>query len=266
MLRFFSLASGSSGNCIFVGSDNCNLLVDAGISSKRIVAGLAEHFIQPESVSAILITHEHSDHVNGLPVFLKKYPTSVYATEGTIRAIKKSPAGAKIPPELFHPIDLTERLTFGDIEVECCGTSHDAACPVAFSFLCEGCKVGMATDLGCITPGIVKHLSDARILYLESNYDRYMLLAGSYPYSLKQRIMGDRGHLSNEDSARLLLHVMNEKLRYIMLAHLSKENNMPDLALLTIKNELDGAWNYDCPRPRLMVAPRDVPSELIELT
>ena len=240
MVRFFSLASGSSGNSIYVGTDQVGVLVDAGISAKKLEGFLLSKFIRPEELSGILITHEHTDHIGGLPVFLKRYPVPVFATTG-------------------------EEITFADITAKVCGISHDARDPVAYSFVAEGHKIGMATDLGCITPEIVKHLSDAELLYLESNYDRYMLLAGSYPYPLKQRIMGERGHLSNEDSARLVSHVLSEKLRCIVLAHLSKENNVPDLALITMKNELDGAWNYDIPKPRLIVAPRDVPMDVITL-
>lgn len=262
-MKFFSLASGSSGNSIYLGTQSCNLLVDAGISAKRICGYLQTEWIQPESLDAVLITHEHSDHTMGLAVFLKKYRIPVYASAGTIRAIRRSSALADLPAELFHTVNADSELRFGDVTVRCCGISHDAAEPVAFSFTDGTHKIGMATDLGCITPEVVRHLSDSEILYLESNYDRYMLLAGSYPYALKQRIMSNLGHLSNEDSARLVSHVLHEGMKAIVLAHLSKENNMPDLALLTMKNELDGAWNYDNPKPRLIVAPRDVPMEAL---
>ncbi len=264
-MDFFSLASGSSGNCIYLASGETRLLIDAGISAKRMEGYLLSNFIQPESIAAILITHEHSDHVCGLKVFLKKHPLPVYATAGTIRGIKAQKGNETIPDELFHVIKPGDSFTIDSVQVNVCVTSHDANGSVAYSFLAEGKKVAMATDLGCITPEIVSHLSAADILYLESNYDRYMLLAGSYPYHLKQRIMGERGHLSNEDSARLVAHVLQEKLRYIILAHLSKENNVPDLALITMKNELDGAWNYDSPKPRLMVAPRDIPMEVLTI-
>lgn len=261
-MKFFSLQSGSSGNAIYLGTQSCNLLVDAGISAKRICESLQKEWIQPESLDAILITHEHSDHTCGLAVFVKKYRIPVYASAGTIRAIRNTVL-KDLPEELFHTVRPGQELRFGDVAVNCCCIMHDAAEPVAYSFTDGTHKIGMATDLGCITPDVVRHLSDSEILYLESNYDRYMLLAGSYPYSLKQRIMSDSGHLSNEDSARLVSHVLHEGMKAIVLAHLSKENNMPDLALITMKNELDGAWNYDTPKPRLIVAPRDVPMEAI---
>ncbi len=264
-MKFFSLSSGSSGNAIYLGTQSCNLLVDAGISAKRICAYLQTEWIQPESLDAILITHEHSDHTAGLAVFMKKYRIPVYASRGTIQAIRRMSTLSDIPADLFHCINPGDELRFGDVTVQCCGISHDAAEPVAFAFTDGVHKIGMATDLGYITPDVVKHLSDSEVLYLESNYDRYMLLAGSYPYTLKQRIMSDRGHLSNEDSARLVSHVLHEGMKAIVLAHLSKENNMPDLALITMKNELDGAWNFDNPKPRLLVAPRDVPMEALIL-
>ena len=264
-MDFFSLASGSSGNCIYVGANDDCVLVDAGISAKKMEGFLLAHMIQPERLHGILITHEHSDHISGLPVFLKKHPVPVYATKETLQVIQHNCDCNKVDFSLFHCIDPCDCLQFGSLTVHCCGISHDAYNPVAYAFEAGGRKIGMATDLGCISPDIVRHLSDSDVLYLESNYDRYMLLAGSYPYSLKQRIMGDKGHLSNEDSARLVSHVLHERLRYIILAHLSKENNVPDLALLTMKNELDGAWNYDCPKPRLIVAPRDVPMDIISI-
>ncbi|MCR5532019.1 MAG: MBL fold metallo-hydrolase [Lachnospiraceae bacterium] len=265
MVRFFSLASGSSGNSIYVGTERTGILVDAGISAKKLEGFLLSQFIRPEDLSGILITHEHGDHVGGLPVFLKRYPVPVYATAATISYIRHMKGAENLSDELFHAFRPGDEITFDGITVQTCKIMHDAKDPVAYSFLLDGKKIGMATDLGCITPEVVKHLSDADLLYLESNYDRYMLLAGPYPYPLKQRIMGDRGHLSNEDSARLVSHVIHEKLRCIVLAHLSKENNVPDLALITMKNELDGAWNYDIPKPRLVVAPRDVPMDVITL-
>ncbi|MBO4281221.1 MAG: MBL fold metallo-hydrolase [Lachnospiraceae bacterium] len=265
MVKFFSLASGSSGNSIYIGTEQSGVLVDAGISAKKLEGFLLSQFIHPDELSAILITHEHSDHICGLPVFLKRYPVPVYATKRTITYIRSQRGAESLPEELFHPICPGETVTFADITATSCPVMHDAKDPVAYSFVAQGHKIGMATDLGCITPEVVKHLSDSELLYLESNYDRYMLLAGSYPYPLKQRIMGECGHLSNEDSARLVSHVIHEKLRCIVLAHLSKENNVPDLALITMKNELDGVWNFDTPRPRLVVAPRDVPMDVIKL-
>lgn len=262
---FFSLASGSSGNCIYFGTKQTSLLFDAGISAKKMEGGLLSRMIAPENLSGILLTHEHIDHIGGLPVFLKHNPTPVYGTEKTLEGVKRLRGSENLPEELFHPIKPGEEIVFSDVTVTCCKIPHDAGDPVAFSVKAEGRKIGMATDLGMITPEIVNHLNDSDLLYLESNYDRYMLLAGSYPYSLKRRIMGETGHLSNEDSARLVSHVLSEKLCYIVLAHLSQENNMPDLALITMQNELDGIWNYDIKKPKLIVAPRDCPMDIIEL-
>lgn len=264
-MKFFSLASGSSGNCIYAGSGDVGILVDAGISAKKMEGFLLAHMIQPDSLQGILITHEHSDHIGGLAVFLKKHPIPVYATKETLSAICRTVSGKQINTELLHCIKPGDTFEFENLHVSCCSISHDAGNPVAYSIEADGRKIGMATDLGCISPEVVRHLADSDVLYLEANYDRYMLLAGPYPYPLKQRIMGERGHLSNEDSARLVSHVLHSGLRYIVLAHLSKENNVPDLALITMKNELDGAWNFDCPKPRLIVAPRDVPMDMISI-
>lgn len=274
-MRIFSIASGSSGNCIFVGSGGSteqdvgcgaatNVLVDAGVSTKRIVAGLEQNFIEPGQLDGILITHEHSDHIMGLPVFARKYHIPIYGTKETLAHIARTSGGKNIPGELFVPITPGETFCIGNMTIESHGTSHDAANPVMYTLGCEQKKVGIATDLGCYSEEIISGLQGADVLYLESNYDRNMLLVGIYPYYLKQRILGSCGHLSNDDSAELMLRLMHEHLKVVILAHLSKENNYPELAYQTMRNAIDSGWCYGTDKPRLLVANRDVPMECIE--
>lgn len=264
-MNMFSIASGSSGNCIHIGTKAGHFLVDAGISTKKILAGLSAQWIQAEDICGIFITHEHSDHICGLPVLLKKYRIPLYATVETIRQIRKSPKGDSIPAELFHPIQAGETLFFDGLAVKCFAVPHDAANPVAYTFTEEGRKIAMATDLGYADESILRQLEDADILYIESNYDRNMLLAGIYPYPLKQRILGEYGHLSNDDCAGVLHQVMSERLKAVVLAHLSKENNYPELAFQTIRNELRASWHFEKEAPRLIVAKRDEPIDVIEI-
>ncbi len=273
-MRVFSIASGSSGNCIYVGSGQSalcecdpsatNLLIDAGISTKRIVSGLEQNLIRPEQLDGILITHEHSDHIKGLPVLSKKYQVPIYGTEATLCQIRNSTGGKDIPIDLFVPIHPGDSFAIGNIQIESHSTSHDAANPVMYTMSSGDKKIGIATDLGCYSEEIIASLQGADVLYLESNYDRNMLLVGIYPYYLKQRILGKCGHLSNDDSAELMAKLMHERLKVVILAHLSKENNYPELAYQTMQNAIDSMWHFDTSKPRLLVANRDVPMECIE--
>lgn len=266
-MRLCSLASGSSGNCTFIGSSHANILVDAGISGKRIEYGLNCIEIKPADLEGILITHEHSDHIQGIGVLARRYHTPIYGTRETLQAISRMKSMGEIPAELFRPVLPDEGFYINDIYVEPFHTSHDAVNPVCYTFASEGHKVGMATDLGVYNDYIISKLADSEILLLEANHDENMLLAGAYPYHLKQRILGDRGHLSNENSARLIGSILHEKVRYITLAHLSKENNFEDLAYETVRLELNNviqknAFSLKVDR-LLSVAKRDLPSEML---
>ena len=259
-MRFVSIASGSSGNCLYVGTGLTHLLIDLGISCRRIEAGLEEFGIKPEDICGILITHEHSDHIQGLGAFTKKYRIPIYTTIETFAAIKRSNFGKTIPVELMMNIEGDASFSIGDIGVDVTEVSHDAAHPIAFRFTDGDSTIAMATDLGLYDEKIVRHLKKADIIYLESNYDPEMLMVGTYPYYLKQRIDGERGHLSNDMSAELAAKVLHPGLKKLVLAHLSKENNYPELALLTHSNSLKENWKYKDPKPEIVVAKRDVPS------
>ena len=247
-LGFCSLASGSSGNCYLIKSDNTNLLLDAGISCKAIQAGLESLGISLKDIDGIFITHDHIDHIKGIKTLLKKTSCPLYASRGTLEALveKISP----LPYERLIEVETDEEITVGDIKATPFDLSHDTEEPKTFAFTKDEVKVCVVTDTGYVSDGIFDNIKDADILALESNHERNILLYGSYPYSLKLRILSDVGHLSNESCA----HCLTEVLRYrrirkrfsedsgalkVFLAHLSKENNTPEQALITVKNALE---------------------------
>ena len=247
-LAIGSIASGSSGNCYIIKSETTNILVDAGVSAKRICEGM-EAFGVSSLPDAILLTHEHSDHICGLPTFLKK-EVDIFASCGTICGIEdfcekqknKTVSSEEIE---INPIAAGESFVIGDIEVSSFAVSHDAREPLGFSFRKDGCCISVITDTGYITPDCSRYMSLADVLVLESNHDESMLRIGKYPYYLKQRILGKTGHLSNETAARGLSEVLkkdipcgNEKKRTVLLAHLSRENNFPQMAMATFENVL----------------------------
>ena len=259
-MKFASIASGSSGNCIYIGTGLTGLLVDTGVSCKKIEDGLNGFGVKPEDISGVLITHEHIDHISGIGAFTKKYRVPIYTTIETFAALKKNNAGKSIPIELMMNIEGDASFSIGDIGVEVTEISHDAAHPVCYRLTDGNSVISMATDLGCYDDNIIKHMSESDVIYIESNYDPEMLMVGTYPYYLKQRIDGERGHLSNEDSAELVSKVLHEGLKKIVLAHLSKDNNFPELAFQTHKNSLAENWRFGTEIPEILVAKRDDPS------
>lgn len=237
-MRICSIASGSSGNCIYVGSDTTHLLVDVGISGKRTEAGLKELDLSMRDIDGIFITHEHTDHIAGLGVLARKYGVPIYATGGTIEAIKKSSSVGEIPEDLFQKIRADEKIMIKDIVCNPMKISHDAAEPVAYRISHGRKKVGIITDLGTYNDYTVECLRGMDALLLEANHDVNMLQVGPYPYYLKQRILGDRGHLSNERAGQLLCDLLHDNLQAVMLGHLSKENNLPELAYEAVRVEV----------------------------
>ena len=263
-MRMCSIASGSSGNCIYVGSDDTHLLIDTGINKKRIEEGLKELEIKGEEIGGILITHEHSDHIQGLGVFSRKYELPIYATPGTIEGILSYSGLGKLPEGLLHPIHTDEPFMIGDIRVNPFAISHDANEPSGYRLECGEKSVAVATDLGKYDEYTVEHLKNLDAVLLEANHDIHMLEVGAYPYYLKQRIMGDRGHLSNELSGRLLCDILHDNLNHIVLGHLSKENNYAKLAYETVKLEVTLADNdYRGEDLDMFVAKRDAVSDII---
>lgn len=265
-MRMCPIASGSSGNSIYVGSNNTHLLVDAGISKKRLEDGLKQTGLKGGDIDAILITHEHADHIQGLGVFTRKYPVPIYGTAATLKQIQLNRALGHIPPELFVEIEPDREFKLGDISVSSMRVSHDAADPVAYSFACGDKRMAIATDMGGYNDYVVEHLKGMDVLLLEANHDIRMLQVGPYPYQLKQRILSERGHLSNETAGRLLSDVACDRLQTIILGHLSKENNLPELAYETVRLEIETGDNeYHANDFEMLVAKRSEPTRVIEL-
>ena len=265
-MKLCSIASGSSGNCIYVGNETTNLLVDAGLSGKRIENGLSELSINAKELDGILITHEHSDHVKGLGVMTRRYGLPIYATRGTIEALMKTKDMASAPEQLLHEIKPDEPFRLKDVDVHPIHISHDAADPVAYRFSSDGRSVAVMTDLGIYDDYILKSLKGVSALLLEANHDVNMLEVGAYPYYLKQRILSDRGHLSNDLAGQLALDLLSQsdKLKTVLLGHLSRENNYEELAYETVRSEIKLHGGAAVPEGfRLMVAGRDRLSECV---
>ena len=257
-----SIASGSSGNCIYIGSDNTHVLVDAGISNKRIEMGLNDLGLNARELDGILITHEHSDHIKGLGVLARKYGTPIYSTKETLEEIQDSKSLGEIPEDLMHPITPDVDFMVGDLEVKPFRIDHDAANPVAYRVQNEKRSVAVATDMGHYSQYIIDHLQGLDAILLEANHDVDMLMAGPYPYALKQRILSGRGHLCNEDCGRALAQLRATGVKNAVLGHLSKENNFPPLAVATVQGVLEEAGITDV---SLALARRDEPTGVFEV-
>ena len=258
MLKVATLASGSSGNCAVVSDGRVHILIDAGISAKRICCGLAELGIDPGALAAILVTHEHSDHIAGLPVLCRKVGADIYATEATARQICYRTAGLE---ERFRVFEPGERFAVGGLVADSFATSHDCACPVGYALTDGVRKLALCTDTGVITRQMLEGVQGSRLLIGEFNYDPDMLRSGPYPAHLKERILGDWGHLSNETGAKLAAWAAGQGTEKIVLAHLSKENNLPRLALEAARRALESAGLS----AGLYAAPRDCCSGWMEV-
>ena len=237
MLTVHSIASGSEGNSLLVSAGGTHILVDAGISARRITAALSSLGLTPGDIAGVLVTHEHSDHTAGLATLTKQYRLPLYASGGTAGALC-----ARIPhaADVLHLLPRQGVLTLGDAQVTVFPTSHDAAESIDFRFDCGGAALGVLTDTGCVTPETEQALQGVDLLVLESNHDEDWLLSGPYPYYLKQRILGNRGHLSNDAAAALAQRMASAGTRQFVLAHLSRENNTPERARQTMARALAG--------------------------
>lgn len=256
-MKLCSIASGSSGNCIYIGTDTTHVLVDVGVSMKKTDIGLATIDLSLRDIDGIFITHEHIDHIGGLGVISRKHKIPIYATKKTIEAISKVKSLGTVDPSLFQPILADEKFKIKDLTIHPMKISHDAADPVAYRFYYGSKKVAVVTDLGCYNEYTIASLQGMNALLLEANHDVNMLQVGPYPYPLKRRILGDRGHLSNELSGRLLDALMHENLKAVMLGHLSQENNLAELAYETVRNEINmGKSGFQAKDIELSVAKR----------
>ncbi|WP_278915008.1 MBL fold metallo-hydrolase [Ligilactobacillus agilis] len=235
-LKISVLASGSSGNVTYIETPKRKVLVDAGLSGKKI-AGLMESIGRSlDEVDSLFVTHEHSDHIQAVGVLARRYGLDVYANEKTWRAM--GPKIGKIKAEQKHLFQPGELKTFDDLDVVSYQVSHDAAQPQFYEFHHTGATFAIVTDTGYVSEEVAGVISDADAYLFECNHDIEMLRVGTYPWSLKQRILSDQGHLSNEDGAKALMSVIGNHTKQIYLGHLSRENNMKPLAHLTVANLL----------------------------
>src|SRR6202042_3947259 len=245
------LASGSRGNCAFVASTRTRILVDAGISCRETFKRMKSLGEDPQSISAILITHEHSDHVYGLAVLAKKLRIPIYMTGAThaawARALRNE-KGERPQLEKLEKFESGHRFQVGDIEVKPFTIPHDAADPVGFTFRVEGTKVGVATDLGYLPASVRDHLRGCDVLVMESNHDLEMLRGGPYPWSVKQRVMSRVGHLSNLALADFLTNDYDNSATFVVLAHLSEQNNHPEIARREAEKALAARGSLFCNR------------------
>ena len=265
-MRMMSIASGSSGNCIYIGTDNTHVLIDAGISKKRIVQGLAKLDLTLDDIDAIFITHEHDDHIKGVGVLERQCVTPLYGTACTLSYISKSNKLGTLPDGIYHSIIPGEEFCIKDLFISSTSISHDAIDPVAYTFSDGKKKAGVITDLGVYNDEIINKFYNLNSLLIESNHDINMLMTGPYPYILKQRILGETGHLSNESCGRLLEEIIGPQTENILLGHLSKENNFPELAFETVRMEINmGSKGLKAEDFNINVAKREDTSDIISI-
>lgn len=229
------LASGSSGNSIYIASEKTRILIDAGLSAKQVALRLEQIGVVPESINGICVSHEHGDHVGGIRVLQKRHGIPVYTNAGTLNGIRRQPKGSEISVQVFQT---GSPFKIGDIQVEPFSVPHDAYEPVGFRLQSGSFSVGVVTDLGMSTSLIQQKLKGCHAIVLESNHDEDLLREAPRPWSLKQRIRSRQGHLSNIDAARLITDCATEQLEHVFLAHLSSDCNTPDTALRTVASQL----------------------------
>ena len=231
-MEFCALASGSSGNCFFVKEGNDSILVDAGISAKRIVKELEKIKQKPESIKALFVTHEHIDHIRGIDVFSRNHKIPVYAT-------KKTADFLSVNDDFLNIIRNNESIKIGKLNIQAFQKSHDGVDPVSYVMESKDKILPVITDIGFACKNVIEHVSCADSVILESNHDIEMLKNGPYPSFLKHRILSEKGHLSNYDAALLLLEHGKSKMKHIVLSHVSESNNTEELAFQTIKHLLE---------------------------
>lgn len=254
------LATSSAGNCTYIGAGHTNLLIDAGLSRKETLARLAAIGVSPESIDAILITHEHTDHVSGLVTLARSLHVPVFVSRQTAAQIDWTGGNAGAPLPRIEYFETGSRFQVGDFAVQSFSIPHDAADPSGFVIHAGAVRVAMAMDLGYIPENVRFYLRDADLTLLESNHDLDMLKVGPYPWPLKQRVMSRKGHLSNDSAADFILESMAHSAHTLMLGHLSEQNNHPEIARLVSASAL----SRRAMRTRLVVVEPKKQSEVIE--
>lgn len=235
-VRFCSLASGSSGNCQYIETDRVKLLVDAGLSGKKIQEALISIEVDPSTINGVLVTHEHKDHIHAIGILSRRFNIPIYTNEKTWLSMKSEIGEVKEENVVIFDTDKTFELQ--GLSIHPFKVSHDAIEPVGYSFYYENTKISIVTDTGYVSEEVKNNIKDSHLLLIESNHDVEMLKVGKYPWYLKKRILSEHGHLSNDDAGRLLAEVLCGKNERILLGHLSKENNFPELAYQTVANIL----------------------------
>ena len=231
-LRFCPLFSGSSGNALYLGCEDTHLLIDAGMSGAKVTSEMERAGIHPSNLSGILVTHEHQDHIAGVGILSRRYNLPIYANEGTWDAMRGKLGN--IHDNNIRVFETGADFHIGSLDVTPFPIPHDAAEPVGYSFIAGRSKLSIATDLGTVKESWLRHIEESDLVLLESNHDLDMLKAGRYPYELKRRIMGKKGHLSNDDAGKVAVDLVRRGVRVIILGHLSGENNFPELAYQSV--------------------------------
>ena len=261
MFKFCNLYSGSSGNCSFVGTDNINILIDCGESQKKILTALESIGTNINQINAIVVTHEHSDHVKTLGAISKKYNIPVYANEKTFNNMPEQTELIKEENRKIFNTD--DHFEIGDLQIHPFHIPHDAAEPCGYNIYNENNKISIATDIGHMDNSILKKLEESKFLLLESNYEPEILKYAKYPYYLKRRISGPNGHLSNQEASDTIIKLLSTGVNNIMLGHLSKETDFPELAYKTVMDEIiNNKINNNL---TLNVASRIKPSDIINI-
>lgn len=261
-MKYLSLASGSNGNCHCIQKKHTGILVDVGLSGKATENALAQHDIDLSGIQAILITHEHIDHIKGVGIVSRRYDIPIYATAKTWDAIGSSIG--KIKPHHRLCLDKSSPLNIGDLQIIPFETSHDAADSCGFVIDDGHRRLAIATDLGCVTPIVEQAVLGSDVVILEANHDVEMLKVGSYPYQLKRRVLSDQGHLSNDAAGQFAARLVHSGTRSVLLAHLSGENNIPLLAYETVASELHHNQIVTGKDVRLCVLDRHYPSDKVD--
>ena len=235
---FCSLYSGSSGNSILVGSEKTKILIDAGLSGKKIIDGLQEVGQNPNEIDGIFITHEHSDHIKGAGILSRKFNIPIYANELTWKAMEKSLG--KIKEENIKIMPKRSTMSLNDLDITSFNTPHDSVASKGYTIKHKGKSASIATDIGTFTEEILRNIRESEVILLESNHDVQMVKFGPYPYELKRRVLSEVGHLSNEDCGKAIVDIMKHDMhRKIILGHLSNTNNVPELAEQAVINVLN---------------------------
>ena len=259
MFKFCNLYSGSSGNCSYIETDKTKILIDCGVSSKKIEEALNLVGTNLNEIDAILISHEHSDHIKGLSAICKNYKIPIYANNPTFTNINQN-----IPDDLKNKFKTNEHFEIGNIKIFPFAIPHDAADPCGFNLFYNNKKLTVATDIGHMDTKILHNLDESNFLLLESNYEINMLKCSKYPYALKRRILGPNGHLSNDEAGLAISELLKNGVNNIMLGHLSEQNNFPELAYQTVMDSIISK-NIDTKNLSLQIADRYKPNNVIEI-